>query len=137
MNMENKKEEPKQIRVPMPTFPPTAMVYSLNKVDTVHIEPKTNAENSVPMTLIAKVLTQREPTKRPRRTYICDRCKQDYVFVDKCAQTERSGAGGGGNGGGSSRRSSDSDSVHSNSGLAASYVHKPSRTKTNSTETEI
>ncbi|KAK3597160.1 hypothetical protein CHS0354_038089 [Potamilus streckersoni] len=77
-------KETKLIRVPMPTFPPTAMVYSVNNEDK-------NGENSqnvqtVPMTLIAKVLTQPNPKRKAHRTYICPKCRRDVIFADKEVQ---------------------------------------------------
>ncbi|XP_013417574.1 tight junction-associated protein 1 [Lingula anatina] len=83
--------ETKVIRVPMPTFPPTAMVYSVNKpTDDIEKANQENRQESVPMTLIAKVLTQPDPQRKPRKMYICDKCKVDVVFMDKDVQTSTS-----------------------------------------------
>ncbi|XP_064602459.1 brain-enriched guanylate kinase-associated protein-like isoform X2 [Liolophura sinensis] len=90
INMEDasRKLETRLIRVPMQTFPPTAMVYSINDhTNQSDEENKLANEESVPMTLIAKVLTQPEPTRKPRRTYICYKCKLDVVYLDKQVQT--------------------------------------------------
>ncbi|XP_064622402.1 brain-enriched guanylate kinase-associated protein-like isoform X2 [Lineus longissimus] len=132
INMDDGPQSPQQdtqktIRVPMPTFPPTAMVYSVNqKVNTVQVEVKQN-DSSVPMTLIAKVLTQSEPRKRQRRIYICDKCKRDFVFMDKGIQADIRPL---------TRRDSDSDNA-SYSSNGSMHIHKPSRPRLNSTETEI
>ncbi|XP_074659429.1 brain-enriched guanylate kinase-associated protein-like [Tubulanus polymorphus] len=125
IELEKPPLEQKTIRVPMPTFPPTAMVYSVNKLNTVQIETRKD-ESSVPVTLIAKVLTHQEPKKRPKRTYICDKCKKDFTFVDKQIQTTAM----------TEQLRSREDSFDSSSSF--SYIHKASsRGRLNSTETEI
>ncbi|ESO93525.1 hypothetical protein LOTGIDRAFT_232600 [Lottia gigantea] len=90
INMENssaKEKESKLIRVPIATFPPTAMVYSVNnhqnKNDVENGLDKPVYGETVPMTLIAKVLTQPEPKYKSQRTYICWKCKHDVVKNDK------------------------------------------------------
>ncbi|XP_050406754.1 tight junction-associated protein 1 isoform X1 [Patella vulgata] len=91
INMENSSaKESKLIRVPIATFPPTAMVYSVNNLQTksdveLGLERGNNGE-TVPMTLIAKVLTQPDPKHKPQRTYICWKCKKDVVNIDKEVQ---------------------------------------------------
>ena len=81
--------ETKMIRVPMPTFPPTAMVYSVNKVPPP--PPPAPIDDSkletVPTTLIAKVLSQPDSRRKPRRIYICNKCKVDVMTYDKEVQT--------------------------------------------------
>ncbi|XP_021342061.1 tight junction-associated protein 1-like isoform X2 [Mizuhopecten yessoensis] len=115
----------KLIRVPMQTFPPTAMVYSINNSSQKsNKDANTNSTDSVPMNLIAKVLTQPESRRKPRRMYICIQCKLDVVVHDKevqvCMGREINGSNGGTGSSGSLR------------------VHKPSgRIRTSSTETEI
>lgn len=93
---ENEQERTKMIRVPMPTFPPTAMVYSVNKVPppgppgpapTPPNNDQDAVQDSVPTTLIAKVLTQDKPARKPRRVYICSKCTRDAVFEHKATQT--------------------------------------------------
>lgn len=72
------------IRVPMATFPPTAMVYSTSRSMPPLPNPD-NAEKSVPLTLIAKALTP-PFTCRPRRLFVCHRCKADIMLEDKSVQ---------------------------------------------------
>ncbi|XP_069117530.1 tight junction-associated protein 1-like isoform X1 [Argopecten irradians] len=117
-------ESAKLIRVPMQTFPPTAMVYSINSSQKSNKDQNKNSTDSVPMNLIAKVLTQPESKRKPRRMYICLRCKLDVVVHDKEVQVsmgrEINGSGG----------------ALGNSGSLR--VHKPpGRVRTMSTETEI
>ncbi|XP_033736339.1 tight junction-associated protein 1-like isoform X2 [Pecten maximus] len=118
-------ESTKLIRVPMQTFPPTAMVYSINNSSQKSIkDTNKNSTDSVPMNLIAKVLTQPETKRKPRRMYICLRCKLDVVVHDKEVQV-----------------SMGRDVNCSNGGIGSSgslRVHKPpGRIRTISTETEI
>ncbi|XP_060083723.1 tight junction-associated protein 1-like [Ylistrum balloti] len=115
-------ESAKLIRVPMQTFPPTAMVYSINNSSQKsNKDMNRNSTDSVPMNLIAKVLTQPESKRKPRRMYICLRCKLDVVVHDKEVQV-----------------SMGREINSSNGGSGSLRVHKlPSRIRTNSTETEI
>ena len=107
--------ETKVIRVPMPTFPPTAMVYSVNKLSDTEEKPR--PDTAVPMTLIAKVLTQPEPKWKPKRTYICTKCKCDIVCYEKATQV---------------------DCVYSHNGsTSAGVYHSLQRPRLDSTETEI
>lgn len=126
INMEEPppSKETKLIRVPMQTFPPTAMVYSINNQTDVHNNDKSKnatTTETVPMTLIAKVLSHPEPTRKPRKTYICFRCKRDIVLVDQEAQTCLG-------------KDKDSSLTAVSSNLR---VHKSNRTRLNSAETEI
>lgn len=86
INMDNgHQEQTKLIHVPMQTFPPTAMVYSVPKQkDTSN---GTSEQQNVPMSLMAKVLTQPEMKRRPQRTYFCVKCREDYNFAHKETQT--------------------------------------------------
>lgn len=122
INMEDQPpvRETKLIRVPIPTFPPTAMVYSVNNENKNNILQNSKAD-SVPMTLIAKVLSQPEPTRKPRRTYICQKCKRDIVFLDKEVQTV----------------AGDRGSFHSQTGVKVHRNAGRPRTSSSSTETEI
>ncbi|XP_067682382.1 tight junction-associated protein 1-like [Haliotis asinina] len=86
LNMENSVKESKLIRVPMQTFPPCAMVYSVNNTDAESNMGNVSPTETVPMSLIAKVLTQPEPRRKPQRTYICLKCKRDVVLIDKQVQ---------------------------------------------------
>lgn len=71
------------VRIPMATFPPTAMVYSMSRSVPSLNPDETN--DRVPLTLIAKVLTPRS-TRRPRRLFVCHKCKSDVVCEDKSVQ---------------------------------------------------
>ncbi|KAL5009404.1 hypothetical protein ScPMuIL_014985 [Solemya velum] len=115
--------ETKLIRVPIPTFPPMAMVYSVNNENKNNILQNSKTD-SVPMTLIAKVLSQPEPTRKPRRTYICQKCKRDIVFLDKEVQTV-------------SAREGDRGCFLSQSGVKVHRNAGRPRTSSSSTETEI
>ena len=75
--------EKRIIRIPMATFPPTAMVYSVSR-SVPSLAPEENSDR-VPLTLIAKVLTPRS-TQRPRRLFICHKCKIDVMYEDKSVQ---------------------------------------------------
>ncbi|XP_076442826.1 tight junction-associated protein 1-like [Babylonia areolata] len=92
--LSQKAEEERLVRVPIPTFPPTAMVFS--------VDPRHNAGNgggpphsnngtaelkeTVPMSLIARVLTQGPSKRNPMRTYLCVNCHSDTVVADKGTQ---------------------------------------------------
>ncbi|KAL8576200.1 hypothetical protein ACOMHN_027855 [Nucella lapillus] len=90
--LSQKAEEERLVRVPIPTFPPTAMVFSVN--------PRHNANNggspttpsnpelkdTVPMSLIARVLAQGPSKRNPMRTYLCVSCHSDTVVADKGTQ---------------------------------------------------
>ncbi|XP_029643108.1 tight junction-associated protein 1 [Octopus sinensis] len=80
-------KETKLIRIPMQTFPPTAMVYSINNSNEDQLNDKQNSNTeTVPMTLIAQVLSHPEPTRKPRRTYICFQCRRNVVLIDREVQ---------------------------------------------------
>ena len=83
-NGENAPAEQRMIRVPMPTFPPTAMVYSVPKQEA---PPPVRAPATVPTTLIARVLTQPTVKHKPRKIYFCNRCHTDTVLISKETQT--------------------------------------------------
>ena len=86
--MEQEQKEPevtRTIRVPMPTFPPTAMVYSVNKIPAAEETRAPTQDRTVPTSLIAKVLAQPDKKTRPRN-YICCQCIRDVVFHDKDIQ---------------------------------------------------
>lgn len=124
--------ETKMIRVPMPTFPPTAMVYSVNKVPPPPppLSPSDNKLETVPTSLIAKVLAQPDPPRKPRRVFICNKCKTDVMLHDQEVQTsishppiDTNGYNGGGVGGMRTHQCAIHPGVH--------------RSRLNSTETEI
>jgi len=117
----------RMIRVPMPTFPPTAMVYSLPK-QVVSVDP---TPDTVPMTVIAHALAQPEASQRPRRIYVCQKCHCDFIVMHKETQTVMTyGRDSNGHHGHGIR------SGHHNMGQAypGPGVHRP---RTSSTETEI
>ena len=79
------QNEAKMIRVPMPTFPPTAMLYS---VPRVIVPPETSSKvDTVPTTLIARVLAKPESKRRPRVFYVCNECRRDFMCVHRETQT--------------------------------------------------
>lgn len=86
-----KAEEDRLLRVPMPTFPPTAMVFSVDSRHNANGNAM-NGNNSgemkdiVPMSLIAKVLAQGPPKHQPLRTYLCVNCRKDTAVCDKNTQ---------------------------------------------------
>lgn len=117
------KETTKLIQVPMQTFPPTAMVYSVPKVDKNEENKKKNKENeNVPVTLIAKVLSQPELKRTPQRVFVCVKCLEDYSFSHKQTQT-----------------TSTKDSDRGNDHVQTVSVHRKirSQSSSSSTETEI
>ena len=117
------KETTKLIQVPMQTFPPTAMVYSVPKVDKNEENKKKNNEHeNVPVTLIAKVLSQPELKRTPQRVFVCVKCLEDYSFSHKQTQT-----------------TSTKDSDRGNNHVQTVSVHRKirSQSSSSSTETEI
>ena len=90
-NLENSPaNETKLIRVPIATFPPTAMFYSVNPTSI-----ETNANNAlqgisptdtVPVSIITKVLSQPTSKQKSRWTYICSKCGRDISLSDKEVQ---------------------------------------------------
>lgn len=82
-------EEQKLIRVPIATFPPTAMVFSLNQ--NINKPPEQQTQNElgfVPMSLIARVLTQCESRRVYPRMFLCTVCKRDVFHEDKGCQVD-------------------------------------------------
>ena len=89
MGLETKAPETtKLIHVPMQTFPPTAMVYSVPKpvTDSPVVE---SDSTSVPLSLLAKVLSPVDSKRRPHRTHLCVKCREDYSSAHKETQTGR------------------------------------------------
>ena len=87
-NNNEEKDTTKFIQVPIQTFPPTAMVYTVPKIDRqVDVIDKTTENDVVPMTLIAKALTQPAVKRSPQRVFICVKCLEDYSFSNKQTQT--------------------------------------------------
>ncbi|KAJ9588345.1 hypothetical protein L9F63_018271 [Diploptera punctata] len=86
------KPEPKTIKVPIPTFPPTAMVYSINKVPTDKdgdVDDKSSSTKPpvdiVSAAIMAKVLEERE--RERLNTKHCDTCScPRQALVDTSTQ---------------------------------------------------
>lgn len=85
-------EEQKLIRVPIATFPPTAMVFSLNQNINRQPEQQQQPPQSdlgfVPMSLIARVLMQTESRRIHPRMFLCMMCKRDVFHEDKGCQVD-------------------------------------------------
>ena len=81
----------KIIRVPMPTFPPTAMVYTVNNknVETPqnYGSSQTQTIKSVPTSLIAQVLCPPESSRKPSRFYVCSGCNRELKLREMSTQT--------------------------------------------------
>ena len=76
----------KIIRVPMSTFPPTAIVYSVNKT-----EPTEAADDdNIPVSVMARVLAKPEtdPSHKSGRVVICRRCLVDRTIAECFTQTD-------------------------------------------------
>ncbi|KAJ8308666.1 hypothetical protein KUTeg_013540 [Tegillarca granosa] len=116
---EEQNEEKKIVRVPIATFPPTAMVYSLNNKLSQTENKESSDIYNVPMDLIAKVLTPPERRRKFPKTYRCIKCKSELLVHDKeiqvCLTNNLS-------------QSTDGLRVHKSSSLG--------RIRTNSTETD-
>ena len=89
--------ETKMIRVPMPTFPPTAMVFSVNRnsqelpsSQTQQGQTNKCTGDNVPMNLITQVLAPGEAKRKPRKYMVCNRCKVGYSLMDQGVQTIQS-----------------------------------------------
>ncbi len=121
----------------MPTFPPTAMVYSVNKVPPQSNNPETSGKvNNVSTSLIAQVLSHPEPTSKPRRIFICKLCAKDFVFTHQSTQTNFSynQDTNGYSGGLSQMTAARTNHPHYHGHIMPPGVHRP---RLNSTETEI
>ena len=88
-------------RVPMPTFPPTAMMYSMNDESGEQPPPPSASRGkpaaSVPTELIAKVLSPPGVTQcssTATRFYICSKCQQEFHLCDASTQTVKAVDGG-------------------------------------------
>lgn len=85
----------KIIRVPISTFPPTAMVYSIEKVNeepTLPIATNGNVQNEsngcpdyVSAAIMAKVLEERSKERKFRRSMKCFQCRKrmkEYIDIE-------------------------------------------------------
>lgn len=82
------KHEVKTIKVPIPTFPPTAMVYSLNKTvekDPDDTDSSQSQEDLVSAAIMAKILEERERERLSNSNKHCPSCR--------CPSNERGGIG--------------------------------------------
>lgn len=116
-------EPPKPVLVPMATFPPTAMVYSMNKVMNKTENPNTRngASDTVPMDVITRALSHPDPVKRSRRTFICLQCRRDVGRNNKETQVNMS-----------------RETYGSSDNLSDLRVHRQcARTHSNSSESEM
>lgn len=116
-------EPPKPVLVPMATFPPTAMVYSMNKVMSKTENPNTRngASDTVPMDVITRALSHPDPVKRSRRTFICLQCRRDVCCNNKETQVNMS-----------------RETYGSSDNLSDLRVHRQcARTRSNSSESEM
>ena len=87
----NPPEESRQMRIPIATFPPTAMVYSLQQkiVPETKEVPKTDMDSGfIPTSLIAKALNQPRPQRTVPRVFLCTSCRQDVELKDKECQVD-------------------------------------------------
>ena len=113
------------IRVPMPTFPPTAMLYSVPRV-IAPLEMQQTKVDTVPTTLIAQVLSKAESKRQPRRFYICNECRRDFMCIDRETQTVNMNRD-------SFRMKSQRSSINGHS-VSSTGMHQP---RANSVETQI
>ncbi|XP_069677575.1 micronuclear linker histone polyprotein [Periplaneta americana] len=89
-NSTTNKQEPKTIKVPIPTFPPTAMVYSISKVPADKDEDSDEKSSSskppvdiVSAAIMAKVLEERE--RERLNTKHCDTCSCPRQAMVDCS----------------------------------------------------
>ena len=74
-------------RVPIPTFPPTAIVYSTSKVTCNNNEGEGDEE--VPISVIAQVLSKHHSGIEKRgRVMVCSKCLVESILVDASMQTD-------------------------------------------------
>jgi len=76
------------IRVPIPTFPPTAMVYSINEESSLPIATNGNVQNDsngcpdyVSAAIMAKVLEERSKERKYRRSMKCYQCRNRRAYI--------------------------------------------------------
>ncbi|KAG1708462.1 Brain-enriched guanylate kinase-associated protein [Nymphon striatum] len=96
----NVPHEPKVIRVPIPTFPPTAMVYSVNGHDesesnNIPKKPVQPHPDVVSAAIMAKVLEERAKERNSKGSvYVCKYCRNQRKrnsssdYCDKGTQTD-------------------------------------------------
>ncbi|XP_035827761.1 uncharacterized protein LOC101854193 isoform X2 [Aplysia californica] len=94
----NPPEEPRLMRIPIATFPPTAMVYSLqhntgNKISGSESKDMNGGHSEtssglIPTSLIARVLNQPRPHRAIPRVYLCTSCRRDVGHEDVGCQVD-------------------------------------------------
>ncbi|CAG2103397.1 unnamed protein product [Medioppia subpectinata] len=87
-NNTNPSNGARVIRVPIPTFPPTAMVYSINKIneETLPVNNGSNAQSNesidyVSAAIMAKVFEERDKERRYRKYQKCHQCRNRRAYV--------------------------------------------------------
>ncbi|KAK6619194.1 hypothetical protein RUM44_003576 [Polyplax serrata] len=86
------KHEVKTIKVPIPTFPPTAMFYSVNKSIEKESEDQKSGKpvDIVSAAIMAKILEEREKERQNKKHCGTCVCPLQRVFSDQSCQTEDS-----------------------------------------------
>ncbi|CAG2177803.1 unnamed protein product [Oppiella nova] len=86
-NNSNPSNGARIIRVPIPTFPPTAMVYSINE-ESLPVTNGANAQNDnnvcpdyVSAAIMAKVLEERDKERRHKKYQKCHHCRNRRAYV--------------------------------------------------------
>ncbi|XP_022258378.1 tight junction-associated protein 1-like isoform X2 [Limulus polyphemus] len=99
---QNNNPEVGTIRIPIPTFPPTAMVYSVSKISNVGSVKQNGSSQAsqrmsksppdcVSAAIIAKVLAERTKERNAKKQVICMACKcekQNVYYHNKETQTK-------------------------------------------------
>lgn len=85
------KHEMKTIKVPIPTFPPTAMFYSVNKSEKDNDDQKSGKPvDIVSAAIMAKILEEREKERQNVKHCNTCICPLQRVFTNQTTQTEES-----------------------------------------------
>jgi len=83
------RPEMKTIKVPIPTFPPTAMYYSVNKSDDDNNEDESGKSvDIVSAAIVAKILEEREKERRNIKHCISCVCPARRTALDNSTQTQ-------------------------------------------------
>lgn len=120
------EQESRMIKVPMSTFPPTAMFYSVNSpapLPTIE-SPNDVKQKTVPVNLIAKVLAQPETKYRNKHIHICKKCCTVKTYIHQEIQSDISYGG-------------DKNNFHGHTIRSVNTIEKSNRPRFDSTETEI
>lgn len=92
----NPPEENRIVRIPIATFPPTAMVYSLQEkprqsdIEKGGAKTETESANSglISTSLIAKALNQHKPPRVVPQVFMCVSCRRDTELKDTDCQVD-------------------------------------------------